>query len=102
MLGRLYYVQFLKYSVIRLGIFLAVFFSLWQLMSWPIFLAGLIALVVAFALSYLFFNKLRLAAAQDVQKLFARTSSNKTQKQLVDEQIEDSYDEQQRKTEGNQ
>lgn len=102
MLGRLYYVQFLKYSVIRLGIFLAVFFSLWQLMSWPIFLAGLIALVVAFAVSYLFFNKLRLAAAQDVQKLFARTSSNKTQKQLVDEQIEDSYDEQQRKTEGNQ
>lgn len=98
MLGRLYYVQFLKYSVIRLGIFLAVFFSLWQLMSWPIFLAGLIALVVAFAVSYLFFNKLRLAAAQDVQKLFARTSSNKTQKQLVDEQIEDSYDEQQRKT----
>ncbi|WP_431709972.1 DUF4229 domain-containing protein [Glutamicibacter uratoxydans] len=94
--------QFLKYSVIRLGIFLAVFFSLWQLMSWPIFLAGLIALVVAFAVSYLFFNKLRLAAAQDVQKLFARTSSNKTQKQLVDEQIEDSYDEQQRKTEGNQ
>lgn len=99
MLGRLYYVQFLKYSVIRLGIFVVVFFCLWQLMSWPIFLAGLIALVVAFALSYLFFNKLRLAAGRDVQKLFARTNSRKTSQQLEEEQIEDSFDEQRRRNE---
>ena len=97
MLGRLSYVQFLKYTVIRLGIFLIVFFCLWQLMAWPIFLAGLIGLVVAFAVSYLFFNKLRLAAGQDVQKLFARTNSPKSAKQLADEEIEDSFDEEQRK-----
>ncbi|MCW4464042.1 DUF4229 domain-containing protein [Glutamicibacter sp. MNS18] len=89
--------QFLKYTVIRLGIFLIVFFCLWQLMAWPIFLAGLIGLVVAFAVSYLFFNKLRLAAGQDVQKLFARTNSPKSAKQLADEEIEDSFDEEQRK-----
>lgn len=99
MLGRLYYVQFLKYTVIRLGIFLVVFLALWQLMSWPIFLAGLIGLIVAFAVSYLFFNKLRLGAGQDVQKMFARTNTPKTAKQLADEEIEDSYDEQQRKNE---
>ncbi|WP_279402797.1 hypothetical protein [Arthrobacter sp. JCM 19049] len=42
LLGRLDYVQFLKYSVLRLGIFLIVFFALWQLMGWPIFVAALI------------------------------------------------------------
>lgn len=96
LLGRLYYVQFLKYSVIRLGIFLIVFLGLWQLLGWPIFAAGLIGLVVAFAITYLFFNNLRLAAGQDVQKLFARTNSRKTHRQLDDEAVEDAFDERHR------
>ena len=37
---------------------------------WPMFTAGLVALVIAFALSYLFLNKLRVAANADVQKMF--------------------------------
>lgn len=96
MLGRLDYVQFLKYSVLRLGIFLIVFFVLWQLMGWPIFVAALIGLIIAFAVTYLFFNKLRLAAGADVQRLFSRTSSHKTPKQRADEDVEDAFDEQQR------
>ncbi|QCY47906.1 hypothetical protein GcLGCM259_2196 [Glutamicibacter creatinolyticus] len=96
MLGRLDYVQFLKYSVLRLGIFLIVFFALWQLMGWPIFVAALIGLIIAFAVTYLFFNKLRLAAGADVQRLFSRTSSRKTPKQRADEDVEDAFDEQQR------
>lgn len=85
--------QFLKYSVIRLGLFLVVFLALWQLMLWPIFTAGLIALVIAFAVTYLFFNKLRLAANDDARKAFAKTSASKTDSQLAEEAIEDAYDE---------
>ena len=88
--------QLLKYTVLRLGIFLVVFLAFWWLMKWPIFISGLIGLVFAFAVSYLFFNKLRLKANQDVQQAFAKTTASKTRKQLADEAVEDAYDEAQR------
>lgn len=62
-------------------------------MSWPILTSGVIALIIAFAVSYLFFNKLRLAANEDARHAFAKTSASKTQAQLADEAIEDNYDE---------
>ena len=52
--------QLLKYTVLRLGIFLVVFLGLWWGLKWPIFVAGLVGLAIAFAVSYLFFNDLRL------------------------------------------
>ncbi|MGO2053202.1 DUF4229 domain-containing protein [Arthrobacter sp. MYb211] len=88
--------QFVKYSVLRLGLFCVVFLAMWKLMAWPIFTSGLIALIVAFAVSYLFFNKLRLAANEDARNAFAKTSASKTESQLAEEAIEDSFDESQR------
>lgn len=89
--------QFVKYTVIRLGIFLAVFAGLWMGLKWPIFVSGIIGLIVAFAVAYLFFNKLRLQANEDVRKAFNKTSANKTKMQLADETVEDEFDESQRK-----
>ncbi|MGJ3404650.1 DUF4229 domain-containing protein [Glutamicibacter sp. Je.9.36] len=95
--GRLETMQFVKYTVIRLGIFLAVFLGLWLGMKWPIFVSGIIGLVVAFAVAYLFFNKLRLKANEDIRNAFNKTSANKTRMQLADEAVEDEFDESQRK-----
>ena len=89
--------QFLKYTVLRLGIFLVVFLGLWWGLKWPIFVAGLVGLAIAFAVSYLFFNDLRLRANQDVGKAFNKTTASKSEKQLADEAAEDSYDESQRR-----
>ncbi|WP_159611934.1 DUF4229 domain-containing protein [Glutamicibacter sp. JC586] len=88
--------QFLKYTVLRLGIFCAVFLGLWWGLNWPIFVSGIIGLIFAFAVAYLFFNKLRLQANEDVRKAFAKTSASKTKKQLDDEAVEDNFDEAQR------
>lgn len=89
--------QFVKYTVIRLGVFLAVFLGLWWGLRWPIFVSGIIGLIVAFAVAYLFFNKLRLRANEDIRNAFNKTSANKTKKQLDDEAVEDEFDESQRK-----
>lgn len=88
--------QFLKYTLLRLGIFCAVFLGLWLGLDWPIFAAGIIGLIVAFAVAYLFFNKLRLKAGQQVGQLFNKTNSSKTKSQQADEAYEDSFDEAQR------
>ncbi|MCS3491055.1 mannitol-specific phosphotransferase system IIBC component [Arthrobacter sp. JUb119] len=66
-------------------------------MKWPIFVSGIIGLVVAFAVAYLFFNKLRLKANEDIRNAFSKTSANKTRMQLADEAVEDEFDESQRK-----
>lgn len=89
--------QFLKYTALRLGIFCAVFLGLSWGLNWPIFVSGIIGLIFAFAVAYLFFNKLRLKANEDVRKVFAKTSASKTQKQLDDEAVEDEFDEDQRR-----
>ncbi|GAA1497035.1 DUF4229 domain-containing protein [Paeniglutamicibacter kerguelensis] len=83
--------QFLKYTVIRLALFFVVFLPLVFLLGWSAYIAGLIALVVAFAVSYLFFNKLRLAANADVQKMFAANGPKKSKRQLSDEEAEDRF-----------
>ena len=89
--------QLLKYTLIRLGVFLVVFLALWWALQWPIFISGIIGIVVAFAVSYLFLNKLRLAANADVSKAFNKNSASKTKKQLADEEFEDSLDEARRR-----
>lgn len=89
--------QFVKYTVIRLGVFLVVFVGLWLGLKWPIFVSGIVGLLIAFAVAYLFFNKLRLKANEDVRNAFSKTSANKTKQQLADEAVEDEFDDSQRK-----
>ena len=83
--------QFFKYTVIRLALFFAVFLPLVYLLMWPIMTAGLVALVIAFALSYLFLNKMRLAANSDVQKMFNSKGPKKSRHDLDDEAAEDRF-----------
>ena len=83
--------QFFKYTVIRLALFFVVFLPLVFLLQWPLYTAGLIALVIAFALSYLFLNKMRLAANADVQKMFNARGPKKTKHDLEDEEAEDRF-----------
>ena len=89
--------QFLKYTVIRLVLFFIVFLPLAWL-GWGVALAGAVALVVAFAVSYLFLNKYRLGANADVQRLFsdvdrkkAKLLARKEVIELDDEAAEDRF-----------
>lgn len=59
-------VPFLKYTLLRLGIFFVSFAVLYFLLQWNMIMALIVAMIIAFAVSYLFFNKLRLAANQQV------------------------------------
>lgn len=81
--------QFFKYTVLRLALFFAVYLSLAWLTRWDLIVIALIALVIAFAVTYLFFNKLRLAANVDVQKMFAARGPRKSKRELSDEEAED-------------
>ena len=62
-----------------------------MLLQWPLYTAGLIALVIAFALSYLFLNKMRLAANADVQNMFNARGPKKSKRALDDEEAEDRF-----------
>lgn len=87
--------QFLKYSVIRLVLFFAVFFLLmwfgWGDTLLGVFLIVAVALIVAFAVSYLFLNKLRLSANAQVQQLFSDKARKKSKHELDDEAAEDGF-----------
>ncbi|MBB2994190.1 uncharacterized protein (DUF58 family) [Paeniglutamicibacter cryotolerans] len=82
--------QFLKYTVIRLVLFFIVFLPLAWL-GWGAYLAGAVALVVAFGVSYLFLNKFRLGANADVQRLFSDADRKKSKHELEDEAAEDRF-----------
>ncbi|MFL4474603.1 DUF4229 domain-containing protein [Paeniglutamicibacter sp. MACA_103] len=77
--------------MIRLALFFVVFLPLVYLLRWPIFTAGLVALVIAFAVSYIFLNKLRLAANADVQNMFNSDGPKKSKRDLDDEAAEDRF-----------
>ncbi|GAA5228028.1 DUF4229 domain-containing protein [Paeniglutamicibacter antarcticus] len=83
--------QFFKYTVIRLALFFVVFLPLLFLLQWPLYTAGLVALVIAFAVSYLFLNKMRLAANADVQRVFGSKAPKKSKRNLEDEEAEDRF-----------
>lgn len=86
-------VPFLKYTLLRLGVFLLAFAGLYFLLGWNIFIALLAALAIAFAVSYLFFNKLRIEANQQVA---ARMRSKGPKRERVvdhDAEAEDAFQE---------
>ena len=83
--------QFFKYTVLRLVLFFVIFLPLAFFTTWDLLLIGALALVIAFSVSYLFFNKLRLAANADVQKMFASDGPRKSKKMVSDEEAEDRF-----------
>lgn len=82
--------QFLKYTVLRFALFFAVFAALLWGLGQNLWLSAVVALVVAFAVTYLFFNKLRLAAAVELRSMLSgRRSGRKGAVELDDAAAED-------------
>ena len=80
----------LKYSLLRLGAFFIVFAAcmMLDLGQYTVFFALIVGLVVSWALGYLFFNRLRLEAAEELARRFGgdrRLGSS----ELDDNQAED-------------
>ncbi|WP_181954164.1 DUF4229 domain-containing protein [Kocuria coralli] len=83
--------NFLKYSTLRLGLLVLAFvLGLWLRLG--ILLSGLTSIIIAFAVCYIFFPKLHIAASQDLNRLFSRTPRIRRDS-LGDEdaEIEDAY-----------
>ena len=84
--------NFLKYSLLRLGILIVVFVICLSVGA-GLILSGIAAVVAAFAICYLFFPKLHLAASQDFHRWIDRSPRPRNRVALEDEAIEDSYTE---------
>lgn len=84
--------NFLKYSLLRLGILIVVFVVCLYIGA-GLILSGIAAVVAAFAICYLFFPKLHLAAGQDFHRWIDRSPRPRGRAALEDEAIEDSYTE---------
>lgn len=83
--------NFLKYSALRLGLLILVFaLGLWLRLG--ILFAGAAAIIIAFAVCYIFFPKLHIGASQDLARWISR--SPKIRKDTLadeDANVEDSY-----------
>lgn len=93
--------NFLKYSLLRFGLMIVVFLlCMW--LNVGLILSGVFAILIAFAVSYLAFPKLHVAAGQDMQRWFSKRRKDAPLKKAVaeDTEIEDEYAEQKRREEG--
>ena len=82
--------NFLKYSLLRLGI-LVVLFLLFMLLGLGLVFSGIAAVVAAFAICYIFFPTLHYAAGQDFHRFIARSPKPTNRVELEDQEIEDSH-----------
>lgn len=87
--------QFLKYTIVRLALFFVVFAALYWVLGFSLWLAALVAAVVAFCVAYLFLNRLRTASVQEVQTRVAdlrnHPGSHKGALEREDEEAEDRF-----------
>jgi hypothetical protein len=82
-------VAFLKYSLIRLALFVPLF-VLFVLLELGWLLAVIFAGLIAFAISYLFFQKQRDAATQEMRERFSgRAKPIRTPGEVADAEAED-------------
>lgn len=86
-------VPFLKYTLLRIGVFLVVFLGLYFLLGWNIIVAALVGLVIAFAVSYLFFDKLRVEASQQVAERMSAKGRKAVSVVDHDAEAEDAFQE---------
>jgi hypothetical protein len=90
--------RWISYSLIRLGIFTAIFVILMSLgLEW--WVSALLATVIAFALSYIFFYRQRAELARDIQVRVERNKKKDVDSALEDELL-DSDGESESKGEG--
>lgn len=82
--------NFLKYSLLRLGILVALFVLCLYLGLGLVF-SGIDAVIAAFAICYIFFPKLHYAAGQDFHRFISRSPKPQNRVALEDQEYEDSY-----------
>ncbi|WP_188665829.1 DUF4229 domain-containing protein [Tersicoccus solisilvae] len=80
----------LKYSAARLGL-VALIFALGLLLRLGIVMSLLVALVASFCISYLFFGRLRTAAATQVGGRITGRTGRRSSGELDDAAAEDGY-----------
>jgi ABC-type transport system involved in Fe-S cluster assembly fused permease/ATPase subunit len=79
--------RWISYSLIRLGIFTAIFVILMSLgLEW--WVSALLATVMAFALSYIFFYRQRAELARDIQARVERNKNKDVDSALEDELLD--------------
>lgn len=83
---------FLKYTLLRAALFV-VPFVVFLLLGIGGVLSAVYAVVIAFAVSFLFLNRQRNAAAGDVRDVFGGRKEVRTSQEKEDAEIEDSFDE---------
>lgn len=83
---------FLKYTLLRAALFV-VPFVVFLLLGIGGVLSAVYAAVIAFAVSFLFLNRQRNAAAGDVRDVFGGRKEVRTSQEKEDAEIEDSFDE---------
>jgi type II secretory pathway component PulF len=89
--------RWITYSVIRLGIFTAIFLILLSVsIEW--WISALLATAMAFAISYIFFYRQRAELAKDLQSRLAKSKAVDRDSQLEDRALDSEGDS---STEGN-
>lgn len=91
--------NFLKYSALRLAI-LAIAFVLFLLLDLGLIFSGIAAVLVAFAICYLFFPRLHIAASDDLNRWISRSPRPKRRDTLQDTAEEDAEAEAYRRSRG--
>lgn len=94
-------VNFLKYSLVRVGL-MVLAFMLCRLVDVNVILSALFAVLIAFAISYLAFPRLHDAASDDIHRIFRRRNSAKPSEsqRVQDTAEEDAYADKQRQAQG--
>ena len=82
--------NFLKYSLLRLGILIA-FFLVCLYLGLGLVFSGIAAVIAVFAICYIFFPKLHYAAGQDFHRFISRSPKPQNRVALEDQEFEDSY-----------
>jgi hypothetical protein len=83
-------VSFLKYSLFRFAVLVLVFLlSMW--LGVGLVLSGLAAVAISFAVSYLFFPRLRTAAGAELRGWLARSPGSGNRAAREDQEVEDAY-----------
>ncbi|MFI7483686.1 DUF4229 domain-containing protein [Kocuria sp. M1R5S2] len=91
--------KFLTYSLLRLSVLvLAFLLSVW--LGVGLVLAGIAAVVISFAVSYLFFPRLHRAAGEELHGWISRSPRPRNRQALEDQEIEDAYVERSLREEG--
>lgn len=90
----------LKYFLIRTVLFV-VPFAVFMVLGIGAMLSAIYAVIIAFAVNFLFLNRQRNAAAGEVRDVFSGRKEVRTKQELKDAEVEDAIDDAQRGQEGN-